>query len=113
LRCEEDSIKPFIGYQIHKHSATCYKRKKKVCRFGFPKPPLPSTHILEPLDSNTPVGLKVEAEESYQKIKDRLNEMGRAFTRNIPFEEFLQESELNMEKYILAISHPLSERQCF
>lgn len=44
----EEDLKPYIQYQIHDHTRTCYK-KTNVCRFGYPKPPLPSTRILDPL----------------------------------------------------------------
>lgn len=37
---------------MHKHSQTCKKGGKDVCRFGFPLPPLEKTMILEPLDAD-------------------------------------------------------------
>lgn len=35
--------------QTHRHSHICKKEKRKKCRFGFPKPPLHKTMILQPL----------------------------------------------------------------
>ena len=32
-----------VELQTHKHSRTCRKKGKAICRFGFPLPPLPRT----------------------------------------------------------------------
>ena len=39
-----------VSLQTHKHSRTCRKKGKPVCRFGFPLPPLPRTVLLYPLE---------------------------------------------------------------
>ena len=41
-----------VELQTHKHSRTCRKKGKAVCRFGFPLPPLPETMLLYPLEEN-------------------------------------------------------------
>ena len=41
-----------VGLQSHKHSKTCRKKGKPICRFGFPLPPLPRTMLLYPLEEN-------------------------------------------------------------
>lgn len=38
--------------QTHHHTKTCTKRSK-VCRFGFPRPPIPQTMILRPNNERT------------------------------------------------------------
>jgi hypothetical protein len=38
--------------QVHKHSQTCRKTGTGMCRFGFPKPPSPSTLIARELDDD-------------------------------------------------------------
>ena len=39
-----------VELQTHKHSRTCRKKGKAICRFGFPLPPLPRTMLLYPLE---------------------------------------------------------------
>lgn len=36
LKCEKNSEEHFTELQVHKHSQTCKKGGKAVCRFGFP-----------------------------------------------------------------------------
>ena len=42
LQCSnsEDEIKHLTDLQVHKHSRTCRKKQDKLCRFGYPLPPL-------------------------------------------------------------------------
>ncbi len=42
-----------VNRQTHRHSHTCQKISKKVCRFNYPQPPMRSTQILYPLDDDT------------------------------------------------------------
>jgi len=52
-KVEEEHTK-LVHLQTHRHSISCKKRGKVVCRFGFPLPPMEKkTMILEPLDSDT------------------------------------------------------------
>ena len=46
----DTSMSHLVDLQTHKHSKTCRKKGKAVCRFGFPLPPLRKTVLLEPLD---------------------------------------------------------------
>ena len=50
LTCSADNkeIANLVNLQIHKHSRTCRKKRKPVCRFGFPLPPLPKTILIYP-----------------------------------------------------------------
>ncbi|MCG8624396.1 MAG: hypothetical protein MJE68_20685, partial [Proteobacteria bacterium] len=48
--CDEELRNLVENLQVHRHSQTC--RRKKGCRFNYPKPPSPSTLIShEPLDN--------------------------------------------------------------
>ena len=51
LTCSADNKETtnLVNLQTHKHSRTCRKKGKPVCRFGFPLPPLPRTMLLYPL----------------------------------------------------------------
>lgn len=37
VTCHYDPKHPLMAFQRHKHTHTCYKKKKSVCRFHFPK----------------------------------------------------------------------------
>jgi len=84
-RCEPDSVRCFknqqqqepkgkikwgceipINYQYHRHSPYCRREKagSKYCRFGFPKPPMPETHLFLPLEYDYPTLAKFEEEIS-------------------------------------------------
>ena len=45
LKCcsDEAPLHDLIQLQIHKHSRTCRKKAYRVCRFGYPLPPLNRT----------------------------------------------------------------------
>ena len=51
ISCSSDvpeDHKEYIQYQIHRHSKSCRVGKARSCRFGFPKPPMDKTCVLEP-----------------------------------------------------------------
>ena len=54
LKCcsDEAHLHDLIQLQIHKQSRTCRKKANRICRFGYPLPPLNRTIILEPLDTD-------------------------------------------------------------
>ena len=35
-----------LRFQTHHHSSTCFKKQNAVCRFGFPRKPIPDTKVL-------------------------------------------------------------------
>lgn len=41
-----------LELHVYKYQQSCRDRKKAVYRFGFPLPPLQTTLILEPFDSD-------------------------------------------------------------
>ena len=42
ITCSADDAERahLVELQTHKHSKTCRKKRKAICRFGFPLPPL-------------------------------------------------------------------------
>lgn len=63
-------ISELIKYQTHRHSHTCRKKNRKQCRFGFPKPPLRKTEILEPLEPDLDqLQLKMNKKKNWTKIQ--------------------------------------------
>ena len=87
LTCSSDNEKTanLINLQSHKHSRTCRKRGKPICRFGFPLPPLPKTMLLYPLEENIDKYKKknVELQKSMNECKEN---------DDMPFEEFLEKN---------------------
>ena len=68
LTCNIDNEETasFVNLQTHKHSRTCRKKGKPICRFGFPLPPFPRTMLLYPL------------EEEVEKYKKKYSELQKA-----------------------------------
>ena len=59
-----------IELQVHKHSRTCRKREDKICRFGYPLPPLPKTMVLQPLETE-----KDKYNKLYQNLQKKMNKV--------------------------------------
>jgi len=115
-RCEDEEMEPIIGYQIHKHSQTCWKnaRKGKQCRFGFPKPPMDATTILSPLGTNSGKECeRTEAVRRYKRIDDELNLIGRSYKEDIPLEDFIRRLRMTKEDYMLAVRSSISRPTVF
>ena len=52
ITCSVDDAESahLVELQTHKHSKTCRKKRKAICRFGFPLRPLPETMLLYPVE---------------------------------------------------------------
>ena len=90
-----------VELQTHKHSKTCRKKGKAICRFGFPLPPLPQTRLLYPL------------EEEVDQFKKKYSELQRAMNENkdnnVSFAEFLETvAKMTFEDYIKCIRSSLN-----
>ena len=110
--CEEidDEMSKLVANQMHRHSHTCRKGRKFQCRFGFPKPPMPSTCVLEPI-----MEAEEQAREQYKKnykiIQEHLKEM--AMGKEMNFQEFLVEVGMTYDDYISAIRSSLNNTTIF
>ena len=82
-----------IDYQKHKHSKTCRRKNKNLCRFNFPQPPMPETLILKPLELENLGDDRIHIHETYENISTLLNEM--KFGSEICFSEFLEILEIS------------------
>ena len=109
LTCGSDNEKTakLVNLQSHKHSRTCRKKGKPICRFGFPLPPLPKTMLLYPLEENIDKYKKknVELQKSMNECKE---------DEDMPFEEFLEKiAKMNFEDYICCIRSSLKAPKVF
>ena len=96
-----------VGLQSHKHSKTCRKKGKPICRFGFPLPPLPRTMLLYPLEENV---------DKYKKKNTELLKAMNEYKDNIDmtFEEFLENiAKMDFEDYIKCIRSSLKAPKVF
>ena len=88
--------------QRHKHSKTCKKKGRAICRFNFPLPPMPRTMILEPLsESDLDENVADMLKEALGRIRSLLNSINADETMN--FVEFLEKLDLTEQQYIKAI----------
>lgn len=115
LTCANDpEIPDLVNYQTHRHSRTCRKKGKSICRFNYPIPPMLETKILVPLDKNqeniTPTFI-AESKNRYEKICKKLNDL--KFGSDIHFSEFLKELGMSEREYINAIRSSLQRPRVF
>ncbi|XP_061170324.1 uncharacterized protein LOC133179634 [Saccostrea echinata] len=107
LKCEKNEEDDLTGLQVHKHSQTCKKRGKAVCRFGFPLPPLEETLILEPLECNVD-----KYREMYEEIQKQLNDMKNGC--DLSYKELLSTVlKISEEDYIKCIRSSLRGPKVF
>ena len=105
-----DSEQIFKG-QMHKHSKTCRKYGKAICRFGYPIPPMPRTMILMPLDDT-----ENTADEEIDSDTDakRLNRIETMLVDNkdgikLSFKKFLRKLNMSESQYIKAIRSSMKD----
>ena len=82
----DDKTRQYVKFQIHKHSRTCRKKGKALCRFGIPFLPFPNTVILEPYKDESKEQIHVKL---FNKIKLTLDEMKDG--SDITFDKFLEQ----------------------
>ena len=107
----DEEMAELVANQMHRHSHTCRKGRKFQCRFGFPKPPMPSTVILDELPADMDVNAKLAHGKAYKIIKEELKAMGTG--EAIDFGEFLARLKLTLDEYILAIRSSLKSTTIF
>ena len=105
---EKDPLmKPLVNLQLHKHSKTCKKGGKTVCKFGFPLPPLSRTMLLEPLEANVD-----EYRKKYSDIHNKMNEYKDGC--DFDYQSFLQNViGMSEEEYIKCIRASLKGPKMF
>ena len=104
---EKEETLELVKLQTHKHSRTCRKKGKPICRFGFPLPPLPRTMLLYPLE---------EEVEKYKKKGAELQKDMNEFQDNVEmsFDDFLNKiARMDFEDYVRCIRSSLRAPKVF
>ena len=98
-------LEEFLEYQKHKHSRTCRKGGKPVCRFGIPFPPMQETAIIRPFDGEN----RSVYEAYYNTIQGQLTKL----ETDVTFEEFLEIVGLSKEDYMMAVQTSVKSEKVF
>ena len=109
LQCSknDENIQDLIELQIHKHSRTCRKKQNKICRFGYPLPPLKKTIVLDPLECDKDV-----YDKKYKLLQKCMNEEKNGY--DMTYEQFLKSVvKLSEEEYIKCIRSSLTTSKVF
>ena len=95
-----------VELKTHKHSRTCRKKGKAICRFGFPLPPLPRTMLLYPLEEEVD-----QFRKKYTELQNALNENK---DNDVLFVEFLETvAKMTFEDYVKCIRSSLNAPKVF
>jgi hypothetical protein len=96
-----------IELQVHKHSRTCRKREDKICRFGYPLPPLPKTMVLQPLETE-----KDKYNKLYQNLQKKMNNEKDGY--DMSYENFLKTVvQMTETEYVKCIRSSLNSSKVF
>ena len=109
LQCSVDDqeMKHLTNIQIHKHSRTCKKKVDKICRFGYPLPPLPCTMVLTPLEADQDKYCKL-----YQNLQKKMNDEKDGY--DMTYAQFLKTIvQMNEADYIQCIRSSLKSSKVF
>ena len=99
---EDPEIAELAELQSHKHSRTCRKKVKALCRFGFPLPPLPRTMLLYPLDEDVE-----KYRKKYVQMQKAMNDYKEG--SDLSFKDFLNRvMQMNEEDYVKCIRSSLN-----
>ena len=87
ITCEKPNHNPdllaLVNRQVHRHSYTCQKKSKSVCRFNYPQPHIRSTKILYPLDEDDDTDELEHHKETWKIVQKYLNDMKQGEDINI------------------------------
>lgn len=123
VSCDVHGAPPnIISAQIHKHTDTCRKNKKRACRFFFPKFPMRATCILEPFKDGELTCAEAETcLKRYNSICKHLKDLYDAESsqgyRNTEdkrtFDEFLTYLGLDEDQYMQSVRSSLTAPAVF
>ena len=100
-----DHLNECLDFQRHKHSRSCRKGGKPICRFGIPFPPMRKTTIIQPFTGED----RSIYEEYYTTIQDYLCKL----EKDVTFDEFLKDIGLNEVEYMKAVQTSVKTQKVF
>ena len=100
-----DDLREILNFQRHRHSRTCRKAGKPICRFGTPFPPMRETTISQPYNGDD----RSVYEGYYSTVQEHLNTL----ERDISFEDFLKELDLSEDEYIKEVQTSVKTEKIF
>ena len=106
----DEQMSNLVNLQYHRHSYTCRTGSKLECRFGFPKPPMSATIVLEPFSADEQEDI-VQHKKNWTLIHQQLKAM--KLGEDITFEIFLKNLQMTEENYIKAVRTSLKSRTIF
>ena len=109
LNCS-DKEKPFVELNRHKHTPTCKKGRRNVCRFDFPLPPMKETCVLRPYSGDEESTKKYK--ELYKSVRKHLQEFWHSEC-NSSIDEFMTKCECSYDDYLNAICTSLKSTKIF
>lgn len=112
ITCEYDSGNPFMKYQMHRHTHTCKRKKRKGCRFNIPLPMMKETGILCPLDKVEQFELGETGKKHLEKINELMQSLYKK-PRQLTHAEMLNELDLTEEEYIIAVRSSIKAPKVF
>ena len=101
----DSKLLQLVNRQTHRHSHTCRKKSKNVCRFNYPQPPMRSTQILYPLDDTSQTVIR-NRKSLWKDIKNKLNDLKEG--KDITFDQLLKEMDVSECEYIHAVRSSLN-----
>ena len=101
--------KPFIKLQLHKHSRSCHKGTKGICRFGAPWPPMRQTKILDALTADT----CSDFESLWQDYQKMMKVMRKMPTDVETFDEWLKYLNTSEEHYLHVLQSSITRHKMF
>ena len=104
---DDQDVQHLTEIQVHKHSRTCRKKEDKICRFGYPLPPLPYTMVLDPLETD-----KEKYYKLYTQLQKTMNAEKDGYHMN--YDNFLKNVvQMSENEYIKCIRSSLNSSKVF
>ena len=110
VTCSASGDEAVVALQTHKHSRTCRKGGKPVCRFGFPVPAMHETTILLPLSEEELLS-QSDHKTNFNKIQEALDAL--APSDDLSFTALLESLSLTLDQYITAVRSSIHSPKVF
>ena len=116
ISCSSDvpeDHKEYIQHQIHRHSRSCRVGKARSCRFGFPKPLMDKSCVLQTFTCEEQED-NDRGKELWIHVKRLLNSYGLGTETTDTFEAMLEQLNMSHDDYILVKSKKImiEEKSC-